>query len=193
MNEMVTYLLPYLFVAVVVIGFVFWSKRDPNREIPITGIVAPADGKISVLRKEVNGKVRVGVFMNVYDVHVNRAPMSGYVKEIEHIPGGFLPAFSKESDRNERVKIIFTTVDPMGKFKEKKGEEWEVVLIAGALARRIKPYIKMGDHIERGERIGHIEFGSRVDVVFPTGRGIEEVLVKRGERVRAGESILMEN
>jgi phosphatidylserine decarboxylase len=119
--------------------------------------------------------------------------MSGYVKGIEHIPGGFVPAFSKESDRNERVKIIFTTLDPMRKLKEKTGEEWEVVLIAGALARRIKPYIKVGDHIERGERIGHIEFGSRVDVVFPKERCIEEVLVKIGERVRAGESILMES
>ena len=67
------------------------------------------------------------------------------------------------------------------------------MLIAGALARRIKPYIKVGDHIEMGERIGHIEFGSRVDVVFPRGRHIEEVLVKLGERVRAGESILMES
>ena len=187
MNEIV------IFVVVVFIGFVLWSKRDPNREIPITGIVAPADGKVSVLREEVNGKVRVGVFMNVYDVHVNRAPMSGYVKEIEHTSGGFVPAFSKESDRNERVKIIFTTLDPMRKLKEKTGEEWEVVLIAGALARRIKLYIKVGDHIERGERIGHIEFGSRVDVVFPRERYIEEVLVKIGERVRAGESILMKS
>ena len=67
-------------LVVVVVLFIVWSKRDPNREIPSTGIVSPADGKVSVLRKESDGRVRVGVFMNVYDVHVNRAPVSGYVK-----------------------------------------------------------------------------------------------------------------
>ena len=176
---------------VVVVAFIVWSKRDPNREIPITGIVSPADGKISVLRKEMDGRVRVGVFMNVYDVHVNRAPVSGYIKEMEHVPGGFVPAFSKESDRNERVRIV-CTVDPSGESKVKTSDEWEIVLIAGALARRIKPYIKVGDRIEKGERIGHIEFGSRVDVIFPAERRIEDVLVKMGDRVRAGESILIE-
>ena len=179
-------------LVVVVVLFIVWSKRDPNREIPGTGIVSPADGKVSVLRKESDGRVRVGVFMNVYDVHVNRAPVSGYVKEIEHIPGGFFPAFSKESDRNERVRIV-CTVDPSGESKVKTSDEWEIVLIAGALARRIKPYIKVGDRIEKGERIGHIEFGSRVDVIFPAERRIEDVLVKMGDRVRAGESILMES
>ena len=94
-------------LVVVVVLFIVWSKRDPNREIPITGIVSPADGKISVLRKEMDGRVRVGVFMNVYDVHVNRAPVSGCVKEMEHISGGFFPAFSKESDRNDQfLKIV---------------------------------------------------------------------------------------
>ena len=179
-------------LVVVVVLFIVWSKRDPNREIPSTGIVSPADGKVSVVRKESDGRVRVGVFMNVYDVHVNRAPVSGYVKGIEHIPGGLFPAFSKESDRNERVRIV-CTVDPSEESKVKASDEWEIVLIAGALARRIKPYIKVGDRIEKGERIGHIEFGSRVDVIFPAGRRIEDVLVKIGDRVRVGESILMES
>ena len=179
-------------LVVVVVLFIVWSKRDPNREIPSTGIVSPADGKVSVVRKESDGRVRVGVFMNVYDVHVNRAPVSGYVKGIEHIPGGLFPAFSKESDRNERVRIV-CTVDPSEESKVKASDEWEIVLIAGALARRIKPYIKVGDRIEKGERIGHIEFGSRVDVIFPAERRIEDVLVKMGDRVRAGESILMES
>ncbi|HII51715.1 MAG TPA: phosphatidylserine decarboxylase, partial [Halobacteriales archaeon] len=98
----------------------------------------------------------------------------------------------KESDRNERVRIV-CTVDPSGESKVKTSDEWEIVLIAGALARRIKPYIKVGDRIEKGERIGHIEFGSRVDVIFPAERRIEDVLVKMGDRVRAGESILMES
>tara|TARA_A100001037_G_scaffold306085_1_gene349105 strand:+ start:22202 stop:22765 length:564 start_codon:yes stop_codon:yes gene_type:complete len=176
--------------ALFVVWFIVWSKRDPERSIPKKGVVSPADGKISIIREDVNGKVRVGVFMNVYDVHVNRAPMPGYVKKIDHLPGRYVPAFSKDSDRNERVRIVFTSLD-LSKKIDDEVEEWEVVLIAGALARRIKPYVKVGDYIEKGERIGHIEFGSRVDVIFPTGVRLGDLMVKKGDRVRAGESTLL--
>jgi len=160
---------------VAVAGFVLWFHRDPDREIPETGIVAPADGKVSVIREE-GDRLRVGVFMNLHDVHVNRAPLGGRVASVEHTPGAHRPAFSKESDRNERVRIAFP--------------EHEVVLIAGAFARRITPYVEAGDELERGGRIGHVSFGSRADVLLPVGVERTDLLIEEGDRVRAGESAI---
>jgi phosphatidylserine decarboxylase len=116
--------------------------------------------------------------MNVTDVHVNRAPMAGTVQSVTHEPGKHWPAFSKESDRNERLRVEF--------------EEYAVVLIAGAVARRVHPSVTPGQSVERGERIGHISFSSRVDVVFPPGVTREDLCVDRGTVVRAGESRLVE-
>jgi phosphatidylserine decarboxylase len=157
---------------------VLWFHRDPSRQPPATGIVAPADGRVSVIREE-GDRVRVGVFMNVTDVHVNRAPAGGTVQSVEHRPGANKPAFSKDSDRNERVRIEL--------------EEQTVVLIAGWFARRIHPAVEAGDELRRGQRIGHISFGSRADVVLPPGYEIDDLRVDTGDAVRAGETQLVKD
>ncbi len=170
------FLSPVLAVGCLVLaGFVVWFHRDPRRSPPPSGVVAPADGRVSVVRTE-GDRVRVAVFMNVTDVHVNRAPMAGTVEAVEHTPGRHLPAFSKESERNERVRIDCT--------------DCEITLIAGAVARRIHPYVEAGDDLEIGDRIGHISFGSRADVLLPSRYDPADVRVERGQRVRAGETVI---
>jgi phosphatidylserine decarboxylase len=149
--------------------------RDPDRSPPLSGVVAPADGKVSVLREE-GDRLRVGVFMNVWDVHVNRAPTAGTVEAVDHVDGAHRPAFSKESDRNERVHVRF--------------DDYEVTLVAGAFARRIHPYVETGETLDRGDRIGHISFGSRADVLLPPEFDREHLDVDRGEKVTAGETVL---
>ena len=154
-----------------------WFHRDPDRELPTTGVVSPADGTVSVVREE-GARIRVGVFMNVTDVHVNRAPLAGEIEEIRHRPGANRPAFDKESDRNEQVVIDFG--------------EYELLVIAGWFARRIHPSVEPGDRVERGDRVGYVSFGSRADVVLPADVGREDLLVREGDRVRAGETIIAE-
>ncbi|WP_435347193.1 protein sorting system archaetidylserine decarboxylase [Haloarchaeobius sp. HRN-SO-5] len=155
--------------------------RDPPRSPPASGVVSPADGRVSVVREE-GDRLRVGVFMNVTDVHVNRAPVDGTVREVEHTPGAHRPAFTKDSDRNERVHVRLDAADG----------ETEVTLIAGAFARRIHPWVEAGDELARGERLGHIAFGSRADVLFPPGVEMDDLLVSKGDTVRAGESVLVD-
>ncbi|KAB1187005.1 MULTISPECIES: protein sorting system archaetidylserine decarboxylase [Haloferax] len=160
--------------------FVLWFFRDPDRSPPAeSGIISPADGHVSVIRVE-DGRIRVGVFMNVTDVHVNRAPVSGTVQDVTHRPGAHKPAFSKDSDKNERVDITVESDDG----------EYEVSQIAGAFARRIHPYVSAGDDLERGDKIGHIDFGSRADVLLPEGFSSDDIVVEKGESVRAGETVL---
>ncbi|WP_418282310.1 protein sorting system archaetidylserine decarboxylase [Halorubrum sp. DTA98] len=156
---------------------VLWFHRDPERETPAVGVVSPADGTVSVVREE-GTRLRVGVFMNVTDVHVNRAPLSGEVREIRHRPGANRPAFDKESDRNEQVAIDFG--------------EYELLIIAGWFARRIHPSVGVGDVVDRGDRVGHVSFGSRADVVLPADVDREDLLVHEGDDVRAGETIIAE-
>jgi phosphatidylserine decarboxylase len=150
--------------------------RDPEREIPSNGVVAPADGRVSVVRRE-GERVRVGIYMSVTDIHVNRAPISGTVRTVTHSPGANRPAFSKDSDRNEKVEI------DCGEFS--------VVQIAGAFARRIHPAVEPGEEIARGERLGHISFGSRVDVILPAEISRGDLDVEMGDRVLAGETVLV--
>jgi phosphatidylserine decarboxylase len=149
--------------------------RDPEREPPESGFVAPADGSVSVIREE-EGRIRVGVFMNVTDVHVNRAPASGTVESVTHRDGANKPAFSKDSDRNERVEIDCG--------------EYEVSLIAGWFARRIHPYVEEGEELARGDKLGHISFGSRADVLLPERVEFADLRVKEGEDVTAGETVV---
>ncbi|WP_231182889.1 protein sorting system archaetidylserine decarboxylase [Haladaptatus sp. DYF46] len=156
-------------------GAVLLFFRDPERSPPSAGVLSPADGRVSVIREEGN-RVRVGVFMNVTDVHVNRAPLSGRVESVEHEPGTHRPAFSKESDNNEKVHIGLSTCD--------------LTLIAGAFARRIHPYVEPGDELAHGERLGHIAFGSRADVLLPESFDVADIEVKKGQRVRAGETLV---
>lgn len=156
-------------------GAVLYFYRDPDRSPPPSGVVSPADGNVSVLREE-GDRIRVGVFMNVWDVHVNRAPLPGTVREVEHVDGAHRPAFSKESDRNERVHVRF--------------DEYTLTLVAGAFARRIHPYVDADHPVDRGERIGHISFGSRADVLLPPEYERTDLAVDHGESVTAGETVL---
>lgn len=167
--------LPLAALAGALAAAVLAFHRDPDRDPPTTGVLAPADGRVRVLRRE-GDRLRVGVVMGLSNVHVNRAPLPGRVRTVDHEPGSHWPAFSKESERNERVRIA--------------ADGFEVELIAGAVARRAHPYVDPGDTIARGERIGHITFGSRVDVLLPPDVARDDLVVGRGDRVRAGETVL---
>ncbi|WP_143114387.1 protein sorting system archaetidylserine decarboxylase [Halopenitus persicus] len=151
------------------------ALSDEAEHGDIEAAVSPADGTVSVIREE-GDRLRVGVFMNVTDVHVNRAPLSGTVEAVRHRPGAYKPAFSKDSDRNEQLVI------DCGNH--------ELFLIAGWFARRIHPHVAAGDEIERGQRIGHVSFGSRADVLFPPSVDRSDLCVQKGETVRAGETVL---
>ncbi len=174
-------IIEYFFFSLFFLGvaMVFWFFRDPEREIA-KGIAAPADGLVTEVSKEFQDEdvggltVKVVTFMNVHNVHVNRAPLEGTVVSLTHIPGSHIPAWDKDSDRNERVVTILETA--IGKVK--------LVQIAGTVARRIVPYVKKGDRLEKGERYGIILFGSRVDTYLPAGE--VTLTVKKGDKPRAG-------
>ena len=150
-----------------------WFFRDPEREITRGRVISPADGVVQSIMPWKDGRTRVAIFMSPLNVHVNRAPLSGEVTSVEHIPGGFVPAFNKESENNERVVWHFDT--ELGDI--------EMIQIAGAVARRIVPYIPQGTKVEQGDRIGLIRFGSRVDLYLPEG---VEVAVEVGQKTVAG-------
>lgn len=158
-------------------GAMLWFFRDPERDIAHGRVLSPADGVVQSIMPWKDGRTRVAIFMSPLNVHVNRAPMAGTVTSVEHIPGGFVPAFNKESEHNERVVWHFDT--EIG--------DLEVVQIAGAVARRIVPYVEQGAKVEQGERIGLIRFGSRVDVYLPEG---VEPDVEVGQTTHAGETRL---
>lgn len=151
--------------------------RDPDRQPSASRLVAAADGRVTAVDRRGDGRWRIATYMSLRDVHVNRAPSDGAVLSVEHRPGGHLPAFDKDSERNERLCWRLDTVHG----------ELEIIQIAGALARRIVPYRATGDQVRRGERIGLIRFGSRVDVLLPPGM---TPAVAVGDRLRAGESRL---
>lgn len=158
--------------------------RDPDREIG-KEIVACADGKIreisNIKDSDVGNCTKISTFMNIYNVHVNRAPIDGTVKDIVHKQGIHLPAFKKESEKNERV---ITRIDTnIGTVK--------VIQIAGTIARRIESYIKKGDKLKKGDKIGIIKFGSRVDVYLPVKK-IKNINVKVGDMIKAGETTIAE-
>jgi phosphatidylserine decarboxylase len=156
-------------------GVVVHFFRDPERSPPPQGVVSPADGRVSVVREE-EDRLRVGVFLNVTDVHVLRAPRTGVVESLTHRPGAHRPAFSKDSDRNERVDVTLDTC--------------ECSMIAGWFARRIHPYVSTGEDVTRGDRIGHIAFGSRADVLLPPAYDRGDLVVAEGDAVRAGETVV---
>jgi phosphatidylserine decarboxylase len=151
--------------------------RDPERRPGPGAMLAPADGVVTAVDRLADGRCRVSTYMRIRDVHVNRAPTDGVVQELTHQPGSHRPAFRKDSERNERMRWRIETA---------RGEI-EVVQIAGTVARRIVAYHERGRRLARGERIGLIRFGSRVDVTLPAGL---EPSVRRGQRLRAGISPL---
>ncbi|MFC7938689.1 phosphatidylserine decarboxylase, partial [Streptomyces sp. NPDC057387] len=153
-------------------GFVcFYRARAPYT--PGAGCIPPADGVVQSIMPWKDGRTRVAIFMSPLNVHVNRAPLAGTVTSVEHVPGGFVPAFNKESENNERVVWHFDT--ELGDI--------EMIQIAGAVARRIVPYVPQGTKVEQGERVGLIRFGSRVDLYLPEG---VEVDVEVGQKTVAG-------
>ena len=167
--------------------FIVWFFRNPERNIPSGKdlIVSPADGRIigvsngmetRILRKRL---IRISIFMNLFNVHVNRIPCSGRVLEISYNPGRFLSANrDKASLENEQNAVVLETTG---------GDQILFVQIAGLIARRIVCRLQKGERVERGERFGLIRFGSRVDVYLPMDAIVK---VSVGQKVKGGESIL---
>ena len=177
----------FLFVSVILFlltGFFLLFFRDPERNIG-KGVVAPADGRIRETSRfndsDIGECTKISTFMNVYNVHVNRMPLDGVIKDVVHLPGSHIPAFKKESERNERV--ILTIDTDIGTIK--------MIQIAGTIARRIVLYVHKGDKLKRGEKIGIIRLGSRVDVYLPFKK-IKTINVKIGDNVKAGEDTIAE-
>ncbi len=158
--------------------------RDPERFIG-KGIVAVADGKIREILHlqdiDVGDCLRISTFMNIQNVHVNRMPLSGSIVSLTHHPGSHIPAFQKESDANEQVILLLKT--DVGMVK--------IVQIAGAVARRIVPYVRAGSLIKKGEKIGLIRLGSRVDLYLPAQK-VKTLVVHMSERIKAGETTIAE-
>lgn len=174
---------PWAIIPCLLAFFFLWFFRDPERTIPqdAGAVVSPGDGKVTDVSTVAAGnekQTRVSIFLNVFDVHVNRSPIAGVVREVRYQRGQFLNAMNTVSaDKNEQNIV---TLDGDGQrvvFKQ----------IAGLLARRIVFYPKVGDRLERGQRVGLIKFGSRVDVVLDTSARVN---VKIGDRVKGGASVL---
>lgn len=164
-------------------AFMLWFFRDPERAIPENpgAVVSPADGKVTDISEvciEGRQRFRISIFLNVFDVHVNRSPISGTVKDVHYQRGKFLNAMSSLSAEQNEQNVV--TVE---------GEGGNVVFkqIAGLLARRIVFTKKTGDRVDRGQRVGLIKFGSRVDVLLDANADLK---IKVGERVRGGASVL---
>ena len=178
-------------------GITLWVAaffRDPVRTVPQGAdlIVAPADGMVTLIQtvlppREMMGPdalgdlpmTRVSIFMSVFDVHINRTPIGGTIKQVTYIAGKFLNAdLDKASEENERQHILVEGAD---------GTRIGFTQIAGLVARRIVPFVKSGDIVAGGQRIGLIRFGSRVDVYLPAGTSSQVLL---GQRTIAGETIV---
>lgn len=182
---LVTNIIIFLDLAIILLIFELFLLiffRDPDRR-PKSGpsIMAPADGKVIMITKMPNQNLtRIATFMNVTNVHVNRAPLTGKVLSMVHYPGGFSPAYLPEAKQNERLVTQMKT--GIGNIK--------IIQIAGLIAQRIVPYINPGQYLKKGERIGIIQFGSRVDVLLPSDK--IKVKVSVGTKVHAGTSEIAE-
>lgn len=191
------FLLHWSFLGWLLVGLTIWVAaffRDPIRTTPRSDkmIIAPADGLITMIVKvppppELRGPegladaeyTRVSIFMSVFDVHINRAPISGKIKRIVYVPGKFINAdLDKASEDNERQYFMVEGSD---------GLKIGFTQIAGLVARRILAFVREGDTVEAGQRVGLIRFGSRVDVFLPAGIAPRVIL---GQRAIAGETVL---
>jgi phosphatidylserine decarboxylase len=174
---------PYAVPPLLLAAFFLWFFRDPERQSPTVAgaIVSPGDGKVtdvSVVNSDGTPRNRISIFLSVFDVHVNRSPISGVIREVRYQRGKFLNAMSAHSAEENEQNIV--TVEGEGRtviFKQ----------IAGLIARRIIFNFKVGDHIACGERVVLIKFGSRVDVLFDRDAAIR---VKLGDRVKGGATVL---
>lgn len=164
--------LAVIFFAIAIFLYIFF--RDPERRIG-NGIVSPADGVVVCIMETKCWNV-IKIFMNLHNVHVNRCPIDGKVLNIEEFGGGFAPAYKKEADRNRRTETTLET--DIGKVR--------VVQVAGVFVRRIVPYIHRGQYLSRGERIGIVRLGSRVNLYLPK-RNVR-ITVRQGAKVMAGST-----
>ena len=165
----------YALLGIILTLSLFLFFRDPERlseSHNATDVVSPADGRVLKIQEN-----QLSIFMNIHNVHVNRSPVDGEVIDIHYHKGGKLPAFHKESDKNERNSITIRT--RLGNVV--------VTQISGAVIRRIVCYVKQNEILGRGQRIGMIRFGSRVDVALPSGYSF---VVSRGQRVKAGKTTI---
>lgn len=181
---------PIGWLAAILTLCVAYFFRDPERATPVRPglVVAPADGKVVSITPRVPLRelglgdapmTCISIFLSLFDVHINRAPVSGKLLRKVYTPGVFTnAALESASQDNERMALV---------FKAESGEEIGVVQIAGLLARRIVTYPREGDFLNAGERFGLIRFGSRVDIYLPLNRGI---LVGVGQRMVGGETVL---
>src|SRR5438874_2983115 len=195
----ITYVAISHFVGWLLVGLTIWIAtffRDPVRTTPQGDkfIVSPADGLITMIAKvppppELRGPdalddgeyTRVSIFMSVFDVHINRAPIAGRVRRIAYVPGKFVNAdLDKASEDNERQHLLIEGAD---------GIRIGFTQIAGLVARRILSFVRVGDAVDAGQRVGLIRFGSRVDVYLPSGTSPRVLL---GQRAIAGETVLAE-
>jgi phosphatidylserine decarboxylase len=174
-------------MGLVVTCFICFFFRDPDRAVPNTdhAVVSPADGKVIIVEKEENSRfyegpcTKISIFMSVFNVHVNRIPYGGIVKKVAYFPGKFFSAnLDKASKDNEHNAVFIETDD---------GKPFCMVQIAGLVARRIICGVHEGHRVSIGQRMGLICFGSRVDLYLPLNF---EVTIKKGDRVKAGTSVL---
>jgi len=164
-------------------SFFLWFFRDPERTVPATAgaVVSPGDGKVTDISTLTTGndmQLRISIFLNVFNVHVNRSPISGTIRDVHYRRGKYLNAMNVVSAEQNEQNIV--TIE---------GEGQKVVFkqIAGLLARRIVFYPKIGDRLERGQRVGLIKFGSRVDLLLDASARPN---VKIGDQVKGGESVV---
>ena len=167
--------------------FVCWFFRDPERFVPKEkgALVSPADGKVIIVEKVTKGEyveteaLKVSIFMNVFNVHVNRVPFDGIIEKVEYTAGKFFNAsLDKASEHNERNALTIKTATDL---------TYKVVQIAGLIARRIVCKVGEQDILRRGDRYGLIRFGSRLDLYLPCDT---EIVISKGQKVEAGVSIL---
>lgn len=168
-------------------GYILFFFRNPDRIVPagVDQVACPADGKViyvgpAVEKEFLNEeRTKISIFMSLFDVHINRMPLDATVRDLKYHPGRFLAAFDDRAcEENERNAVLMETT---------RGETFVVVQIAGLIARRIVCYPSKGSFLMKGQRFGLIQFGSRVDIYLPPKA---EALVKVGDRVSGGESLL---
>lgn len=170
-------------IPLVLAVFFLWFFRDPSRRIPSEpgAIVSPADGKVTEaewIETPDGSRLRLSIFLNVFDVHVNRSPVSGTVKLVNYKNGLYLNAMRADSNVLNEQNVVVIENDQCSV---------QVKQIAGLLARRIVCWVKPGDTLQRGQRFGLIKFGSRVDVLMPPDATLK---VRHGSRVKGGSTIL---
>lgn len=177
---------PLFILSLILLIFTFYFFRDPERVVPIGDdiLVSPADGLITNITETKEGKktyIKVSIFLSIFNVHIQRLPITGEVTKVDYIEGKFINAtLDKASDENERLKITI-----------KNGNNLiYVTQIAGLIARRIVNYVKPNENINQGDRYGIIKFGSRVDIEFPNNF---KLLVNEGQQSIGGETIIAQD